>query len=66
VNFGSFGAVVGHEMTHGFDDQGRQYDSVGNLRDWWTGDDGKEYEKRADVMIRSPLSFPFSFSSHFS
>lgn len=51
VNFGSLGAVVGHEMTHGFDDQGRKYDSAGNMRDWWAGSDGVEYENRAKVMI---------------
>lgn len=52
VQFGSLGAVVGHEMTHGFDDQGRKYDSTGNLRDWWAPGDGEEYEKRANVMVR--------------
>ena len=41
VNFGAAGAVVGHELTHGFDDQGRQFDAEGNLRDWWTPADGK-------------------------
>ena len=45
------GAVVGHEMTHGFDDQGRQYDHTGNLVDWWTEADGKEYERRVEVMV---------------
>ena len=38
---GSLGAVVGHEMSHGFDDKGRKYDSFGNMRDWWAGEDGK-------------------------
>ncbi|HEX5226859.1 MAG TPA: M13 family metallopeptidase [Bryobacteraceae bacterium] len=52
VNFGAVGAVMGHEMTHGFDDQGRQYDADGNLRDWWTADDAKEFEKRADCFIK--------------
>jgi putative endopeptidase len=52
VQFGSLGAVVGHEMSHGFDDQGRKYDSLGNLRDWWAGNDGAEYEKRANKMIQ--------------
>lgn len=52
VQFGSLGAVVGHEMTHGFDDQGRKYDSEGNLRDWWAHGDGEEYERRASVMIK--------------
>ena len=47
VNFGGIGAVIGHELTHGFDDQGRQFDAHGNLRDWWTPEDAKEFEKRA-------------------
>ena len=46
VNYGAIGAVVGHEMTHGFDDQGRKYNADGNLMDWWTKADGEEYEKR--------------------
>jgi endothelin-converting enzyme/putative endopeptidase len=47
VNFGAAGAVVGHELTHGFDDQGRQFDAAGNLRDWWTPADAKAFEERA-------------------
>jgi putative endopeptidase len=47
VNFGAAGAVVGHELTHGFDDQGRQFDAEGNLREWWTDADGKAFEERA-------------------
>ncbi|HJT86547.1 MAG TPA: M13 family metallopeptidase, partial [Bryobacteraceae bacterium] len=47
INFGAIGAVIGHEMTHGFDDQGRKFDAAGNLRDWWTAQDGQEFEKRA-------------------
>ncbi|WP_345115332.1 M13 family metallopeptidase [Hymenobacter algoricola] len=50
VNYGGIGAVIGHEMTHGFDDQGRQYDSEGNLRDWWTKDDAANFTKRADIV----------------
>jgi putative endopeptidase len=46
-NYGGIGAVIGHEMTHGFDDQGRKFDSDGNLRDWWTARDGAEFDKRA-------------------
>jgi putative endopeptidase len=46
VNYGAIGAVVGHEMTHGFDDQGRKYNAEGNLADWWTKADGDEYERR--------------------
>jgi len=47
VNYGAIGSVIGHEMTHGFDDEGRKYDGNGNLRDWWTAADGAEFEKRA-------------------
>ena len=57
VNYGSLGAVVGHEMTHGFDDSGRKYDSKGTLRDWWVAEDGLEYERRADVMVKQAESF---------
>ena len=46
INYGAEGAVVGHELTHGFDDQGRKFDVKGNLRDWWTADDAKEYDQR--------------------
>jgi putative endopeptidase len=46
-NYGAMGAVIGHEMTHGFDDQGRKFDAQGNLRDWWTPDDEKNFNERA-------------------
>jgi putative endopeptidase len=49
-NIGAIGVVIGHEMTHGFDDQGRQYDSEGRLRDWWTEEDSKEFTRRAKVV----------------
>ncbi|KAA6346243.1 Neutral endopeptidase [termite gut metagenome] len=49
-NYGAIGVVIGHEMTHGFDDQGRQYDKEGNLKDWWTEEDAKQFEERAKVM----------------
>ena len=49
-NYGGIGAVIGHEMTHGFDDQGRQYDAQGNLRDWWTKEDGERFTARAAVV----------------
>ena len=52
VNFGGIGAVIGHEITHGFDDQGRQFDADGNLTDWWTEADAKEFEKRADCIVQ--------------
>ena len=57
VNFGAMGAVVGHEMTHGFDDQGRKYDHTGNMVDWWTEADGLEYEKRVQVMVDQAEQF---------
>lgn len=50
VNFGGIGLVIGHELTHGFDDQGRKYDPQGNLHDWWTAEDAKEFEKRASCV----------------
>jgi len=51
VNYGGIGAVIGHEMTHGFDDQGRQYDKVGNLTDWWSPKSAEEFTKRAQAII---------------
>ena len=57
VNYGGVGSVVGHELTHGFDDQGRHYDAQGNLRDWWTPEDAKEFEKRADCFIQEYSAF---------
>jgi putative endopeptidase len=51
VNLGAIGVVVGHELTHGFDDQGRKFDGEGNLRDWWTGEDTKNFETRAECVV---------------
>jgi len=51
VNYGGIGAVIGHEMTHGFDDSGRQYDADGTLRDWWTKEDADQFKKRADKVV---------------
>jgi putative endopeptidase len=51
VNYGGIGAVIGHEMTHGFDDQGRQFDAAGNLRDWWTPQSAAEYDKRRKAIV---------------
>lgn len=48
-NYGAIGVVIGHEMTHGFDDQGRQFDSKGYMHDWWTADDAKGFNERADM-----------------
>ena len=49
-NYGAIGVVIGHEMTHGFDDQGRQFDKDGNLKDWWTEDDADKFDKRASGL----------------
>ena len=51
VNYGGIGCVIGHEMSHGFDDQGRQYDKSGNLRDWWTKESADAYEKRRKAVV---------------
>jgi len=50
VNYGAIGVVIGHEMTHGFDDQGRLYDKTGNLSDWWTSDDAKRFGERTKIL----------------
>ncbi|MBD2770400.1 M13 family metallopeptidase [Hymenobacter sp. BT664] len=50
VNYGGIGAVIGHEMTHGFDDEGRQYDAAGNLRDWWTKEDADKFNAKAAIV----------------
>jgi predicted metalloendopeptidase len=52
VNYGNIGATIGHEMTHGFDDVGRQYDAQGNLRDWWTAADEKAFTQRAALLVK--------------
>jgi predicted metalloendopeptidase len=57
VNYGAIGAVVGHELTHGFDDSGRQYDGEGNVRDWWTAEDAAEFKKRADCFVNEYGNF---------
>ncbi len=57
VNFGGIGAVIGHELTHGFDDQGRQFDADGNLRDWWTKEDAAEFKKRVDCIVNEYSGF---------
>jgi putative endopeptidase len=57
VNYGGIGAVIGHEMTHGFDDQGRQYDAQGNLRDWWTKEDADKFNAKAAMVGKQYSAF---------
>ncbi len=57
VNYGAIGAVIGHELTHGFDDEGRQFDASGNLRDWWTAQDAEAFEKRAECLANEYSGF---------
>jgi putative endopeptidase len=57
VNMGGIGVVIGHELTHGFDDQGRKFDPQGNLHDWWTARDGEEFEKRAGCIANEYGNF---------
>ena len=57
VNYGGIGVVIGHELTHGFDDQGRKFDAEGNLHDWWTAEDAKEFVKRSDCTADEYSSF---------
>ncbi len=52
VNYGAIGMVIGHEITHGFDDSGRQYDAKGNLKDWWTKEDAKQYLARSEAVVK--------------
>ncbi len=64
VNYGGIGAVIGHEMTHGFDDQGRQYDADGTLRDWWTKDDADKFKSRADQVVAQYNAFTILDTLH--
>ncbi len=57
VNYGAIGVVIGHELTHGFDDQGRKFDADGNLKDWWTPEDAKAFEERASCTAEEYSSF---------
>lgn len=56
-NYGHIGGIVGHELTHGFDDQGRQFDGHGNLTDWWTDEDGKKFDAKADCEVKEYGNF---------
>jgi putative endopeptidase len=64
VNYGHIGGVVGHELTHGFDDQGRQFDANGNLADWWTADDGKQFDAKAACEIKEYGTFAVAGGVH--
>jgi putative endopeptidase len=57
VNYGGIGAVIGHEMTHGFDDQGRQSDAIGNLNDWWAPEDGNKFKVKAEEVVQQYNAF---------
>jgi putative endopeptidase len=57
VNYGGIGAVIGHEISHGFDDQGAQYDGLGNLRDWWTKEDHEKFEAKTAKLIKQYAAF---------
>lgn len=58
TNDGHIGAVIGHELTHGFDDEGRQFDGHGNLVNWWTAEDGKRFDQRADCLVKQYSATP--------
>ena len=64
INYGGIAAVIGHEMTHGFDDQGRQFDADGNLHDWWSPADASEFKKRADQVTEQYNNFIVLDSMH--
>ncbi len=57
INFGAIGAVIGHELTHGFDDEGRKFDGKGNLHDWWTSDDAKAFDGREQCLVDEYAGF---------
>jgi endothelin-converting enzyme/putative endopeptidase len=64
VNYGHVGAIVGHELTHGFDDQGRQFDANGNLADWWTAEDGKKFDDKTDCEVKEYGNFVVDGNVH--
>ena len=64
VNYGGAGGVIGHELTHGFDDQGRKFDARGNLRDWWTAEDGTAYEQRASCVADQYAGYTVAGDTH--
>jgi len=64
VNYGGIGGVIGHEMTHGFDDQGRQYAADGNLKDWWGPTDAAKFKEKADMVVNQYNTFTILDSVH--
>ncbi|KQB99352.1 M13 family metallopeptidase [Pedobacter sp. Hv1] len=64
INYGAIGAVIGHEMTHGFDDQGRQYDAAGNMKDWWTKADADQFKTKADKVAAMYSGFTLLDNQH--
>jgi putative endopeptidase len=64
VNYGGIGAVIGHEMTHGFDDEGRQYDADGTLRNWWTDEDASKFKARTDKVVAQYNAFTILDTLH--
>jgi putative endopeptidase len=64
INYGAIGAVIGHELTHGFDDQGRQFDLKGNFEDWWTKADAKAFDDRAECLVKEYSSFDIPGGVH--
>ena len=64
INYGGIGLVIGHEMTHGFDDQGRQYDAAGNLKDWWTATDGEKFKVKTKAVVDQYNGFVILDSLH--
>ncbi len=64
INYGAIGAVIGHEMTHGFDDQGRQYDMEGNLKDWWKAEDAEKFNQKAKQVVEQYNNYVVLDSLH--
>jgi putative endopeptidase len=64
INYGAIGMVIGHELTHGFDDQGRQYDAFGNLNNWWTEEDGRKFEDASAKLIAQYNAYTVLDSLH--
>jgi endothelin-converting enzyme/putative endopeptidase len=64
INYGAIGAVIGHELTHGFDDEGRQFDPKGNLNDWWTAADAKAFDQKEQCLVNEYQSFELKGGVH--